>query len=141
MPGEALAAIDAEDIPDEASDLHGSAVAYWSVMPEMMQAIADESPSAAMPFLADLETASGENVAAQEALIAACPDDVTAWADAFDRLSDAGPGTPAADLLSVWDQLGDDDPEGLGYPVLFLDNDDDAATPAASLPVSTRRAM
>ena len=140
MPGEALAGMDADPIPDEVRVLHDSAAAYWTLMPEMMQTIAGEGPSAAMPFFEDLETASRENVDAQEGLRAACPGEVSAWADAYAQLGAPGPGTPAAGFLTVWDRHAEDNVEGLGYPFLFFATDDavNAATPAAATPAIGR---
>jgi hypothetical protein len=131
MPKEALAGINVENIPDEVGDLHDSAVEYWTLLPDMMQTIANESPSAAIPFYEDLDTATGENVVAQKTLDATCPNEVTVWEDAYDRLQVPNPGTPEADLVIVWDRHGDDEAEGLGYPFLFFASGDADAMPAA----------
>jgi hypothetical protein len=131
MPKEALAGINVENIPDEVGDLHDSAVGYWTLLPDMMQTIANESPSAAIPFYEDLDTATGENVVAQKTLDATCPNEVTVWEDAYDRLQVPNPGTPEADLVIVWDRNVDDEAEGLGYPFLFFASGDADAMPAA----------
>lgn len=135
MPGVALAAMDEDSVPDMAREIHDSAIDYWTLMPNMMEAIADESPSAAMPFYEDLDTASRANVAAQEVLLSACPDEVTAWEEAYRSLFARESGTPEADLVTLWDRHKDDGAPGLGYPFLFFASEEnDPATPAAGTP-------
>lgn len=141
MPGDALGSMDDAAIPDDVRDLHDSATKYWTLMADMMEAVSDDGPSAAMPYLNRLDRATSDNLAAQQAIGDACADEVEAYAGMSQNLY-ASSDPFRDDLLDVWE---DPDPEalrGVGYNFLFhaVEPDVPTATPDASTESLTRPA-
>lgn len=133
MPGEALERIDEGDVPGAVRDLHESASTYWAEMPGMMRAISDDGPSAAIPFFDSLDAATSDNAMAHQDLITTCPAEVDGYAATYGSLN-ASSDVFGNDLFSFWDNVDAKDVRGVGYGFLFfsIEDEDTAATPAAS---------
>jgi hypothetical protein len=132
VPADALVAIDDEDIPDAARDLHESATDRWVTMPRMMRAIAEDAPSAGMRYFDSLEAATEDNLLAQEALGSACPDEIEDYAAKAESLNASFEGV-GDDPLIARAVAGAANLEGVGYAVLFFATDEDVvqAIPAS----------
>jgi hypothetical protein len=127
MPGAALRAMDEDEIPETIRELHDSAERSWTLLADMMAAVSEDGPSAAVPYFDRLDAASSDNLAAQQALNEACPDEVNAYAETSRSLH-ASSDLFGNDLLAVWEDPNPEELRGVGYNFLFRATDPDATT-------------
>lgn len=127
MPGDALGSLDDAAIPEDVQDLHDSAEKYWTLMADMMKAVSEDGPSAAVPYFDRLDTATSDNLTAQQTLGEACPDEVESYAG-MSRSLHASSDPFGDDLLAAWEDPNPDELRGVGYDFVFHATDPDVTT-------------
>jgi hypothetical protein len=112
--------MDPADVPEAALPLHESARDYWLATEDMLGDIVEEDPDAAFPFMQIIETASAENIVAQQGIADHCPGLIESYEDDRERVDLLfgllyGQGDPGV--------LADPTPEdlkGIGFSFLFF---------------------
>lgn len=120
VPGVVLAGFDQAEIPERAMPLHESAAAYWATSSDMIQAMVKDGPSASYSFLQTLDTAAGENIAAQEEIVAACPEIPESYEESRIRLETMFAVLDSEDDPGLLADATPEDLEGMGFFFLFF---------------------
>lgn len=120
IPGEVLSGIGPKDVPASALPLHESATVYWVTNSEIYVALLEDPDEVSYADVTVIETATTENVAAQDAITGQCPEIPESYADAqvrlntlFALLDGEGDAGPLADATT-------EDLEGMGFFFLFF---------------------
>ena len=121
IPHAVLSAMDADAVPDDALALHESAVGFWEIMPDWINAELAGDEDAWKAAMAELAASGEDNTRAQAGIDASCPglidghmDNVDALGALFDGL-EAEAGTPVALAISFPEDL-----DGMGVYFLVM---------------------